>query len=189
MTLTWIWSAMIAISFIYGIMSGNIGQLSAALTEGAKSAVTLSIELCGITCFWCGIMKVFERSGVLSKISNLLRPLINLLLPETKSNREAAEYAAANLSANLLGLGNAATPLGLKAISALHNGSGKATDDICTFTVLNSASVQLIPVTVAAIRSTYGASNAFDILPAVWITSLISAVVGILMSKLLSKVS
>ena len=111
------------------------------------------------------------------------------MMYSAQAARQAAEYAAANLSANLLGLGNAATPLGLKAISALHNGSDKATDDICTFTVLNSASVQLIPVTVAAIRSTYGASNAFDILPAVWITSLISAIVGILMSKLLSKVS
>jgi len=111
------------------------------------------------------------------------------LLPETKHNQKAAEYASSNISANLLGLGNAATPLGLKAISALHNGSDKASNDMCTFTVLNSASIQLIPVTVAAIRSTYGAQNAFDILPAVWITSIVSAATGVLMSKLLSRVS
>jgi len=189
MTLTWIWSGIIAISFIYAILSGNVESLSVAATEGAKSAVTLCIELCGITCFWCGIMKVFEHCGVMAKISKLLRPVINLLLPETKHNQKAAEYASSNISANLLGLGNAATPLGLKAISALHNGSDKASNDMCTFTVLNSASIQLIPVTFAAIRSTCGAQNAFDILPAVWITSIVSAATGVLMSKLLSRVS
>ena len=187
MTLTWIWSAMIAISFIYGIMSGNIGQLSAALTEGAKSAVTLSIELCGITCFWCGIMKVFERSGVLSKISNLLRPLINLLLPETKTNREAAEYAAANLSANLLGLGNAATPFGLtamKELDTLNNRNNTASNEMVIFVVMNTASLQILPTMVATLRQSFGSQTPFDILPAVWVSSIVALAVALILAIL-----
>lgn len=189
MALTWIWTGIVFISLIYAVISGNTDALSTSITDGAKSAVQLSIELCGITCFWCGIMKVFERSGTLERVTALLRPLIVRLLPETKNNQKAAEYAAANISANLLGLGNAATPMGLKTIAELHNGSERATDDICTFTVLNSASIQLIPITVAAIRSVEGAASAFDIIPAVWITSIASAAVGLIVSKLLSRVS
>jgi len=189
MTMTWIWSGIVIISFVYGILSGNIESVSIAATEGAKSAVNLCIELCGVTCIWCGIMKVLERSNVIKRISKILQPIIHILLPDTKKNADAANYASANITANLLGLGNAATPTGLKTIAALHDGSDTATDDMCTFTVLNSASIQLIPVTVAAIRSAAGAANAFDILPAVWITSLASAIVGITVSKLLSKIS
>ena len=188
MTMTWVWSSIVAVSLIYGLISGNFTTLGTSAAEGAKSAIELSIELCGITCFWCGVMKVFERSGVLNKITKLLSPLLRNLLPETRSNPEAAEYAATNISANLLGLGNAATPMGLKAISSLHDGTECATDDMCTLTVLNTASIQLIPITVAAIRSANGAIAPFDILPAVWITSFASATIGTVFSKLLSRI-
>lgn len=187
MTMTYIWCGMIIISLIYGVLSGNFALLGNAAADGAKAAIQLSFELCGITCLWCGIMKVFENSGILNKATELLRPLICLILPETKNNKKAAEYAAANFSANLLGLGNAATPMGLKAIAALHDGTDRATNDMCTFTVLNSASIQLIPITVAAVRSANGANAPFDILPAVWITSFVSAAAGVLCSKAFSK--
>ena len=189
MTLTWIWTGMVLISFIFSILTGNINTLSDALTNGAKSAVTLCIDLCGITCIWCGVMKILERSGFLTKTAKALSPLISKLLPDTKKKPAAAEYAAANITANILGLGNAATPLGLKTIAELHDGSKTASDDICTFTVLNTASIQLIPITVASIRMAAGAQNAFDILPAVWITSIASAFIGISATKLLSKLS
>ena len=189
MALTWIWTGMIFISLIYSVISGNTSAVSTSITEGATAAVKLCIELCGITCFWCGIMKVFERCGILKIMTQLMKPIITKLLPETKSNSKALEYATANISSNLLGLGNAATPLGLKTIASLHDGTDKATDDMCTFTVLNTASIQLVPITVAAIRMAAGAHNAFDILPAVWITSLSSAVVGIITSKLMSRIS
>ena len=189
MALTWIWTGMVFISLVYAVISGNIENISSAVSEGAKAAVQLSIELCGITCFWCGIMNVLEKCGIIKKLTKILRPIITRILPETKDTPEAAEFAAANISSNLFGLGNAATPLGLKTITALYNGSDRATNDMCTFTVLNSASIQLLPFTVIAIRSAAGAHNAFDILPAVWITSLSSVIVGVVTSKFLERVS
>lgn len=188
MTLTWIWTSMILISLIYAVLSGNSAALTTAVTQGASSAFSLCMDICGITCLWCGIMKVMEQNGIINKLAKVLSPLINSLLPSTSNKPNATEYVAANISANLLGLGNAATPLGLKAISELYDNSGTATNDMCTFTVLNTASIQLIPITVAAIRTANGALVAFDILPAVWITSLLSVSVGIIFSKLLSRI-
>ena len=188
MTLTWIWTSMIVISLIYAILSGNTEALTTAVTQGASSAVSLCIDICGITCLWCGIMKVLEYNGIIKKFAHILSPLINKILPSTLNKPKSTEYIAANISANLLGLGNAATPLGLKAISELYDNSGTATNDMCTFTVLNTASIQLIPITVAAVRTANGSSSPFDILPAIWITSLLSVSVGVLTSKLLSKI-
>ena len=189
MALTWIWTSIVIISLIYSVLSGNIENVSSAVSEGAKVAVQLSIELCGITCFWCGILKIFERSGIIKKLTQVLLPLITKILPETKNNPIAAEYAATNISSNLVGIGNAATPLGLKTVTALYKGSDTATNDMCTFTILNSASIQLIPFTVIALRAAAGSQNAFDILPAVWITSLSSVIVGVISSKILERIS
>lgn len=187
MTMSWIWTGICVISLIYSIISGSFTELGSALTEGASAAIRLCIGICGITCLWCGVMEVMKRCGIMEKIAKLLQPAVRRILPETRRNKSAARYIAANISANLLGLGNAATPMGIKAVHALSDGSGKATDDMCTLTVLNSASIQLIPLTVAAIRGALGSASPFDIIPAVWITSAFSAFVGVSVSKLLGR--
>lgn len=187
MAMAWVWTFLVAISVIYGLLSGSIENVSAAAMEGAGSAITLCISICGIICIWSGIMEVLKRCGFTEKLSAMLTPLLHLLFPKNKHNKAALEYISANMSANMLGLGNAATPLGIKAASAMCNGSSTAGDDLCMLIVINTASIQLIPATVAAVRSAAGCETPFDILPAVWITSLASVTAGIIAAKVLSK--
>ncbi len=189
MALTWIWTIMIVVSVVFGILTGRIDAVSSAALEGAGAAVTLCIGICGITCLWTGIMEVMRRSGISNALKNLFLPFLSHLFPGSKNNKSIMEAVSANVSANLLGLGNAATPLGIKAateMAAASRGSS-ATDDMCTLVVMNTASIQLIPATVAAVRAAAGASNPFDILPAVWVTSLSSVTVGIITAKLLKR--
>lgn len=189
MALTWIWTAMIVVSVIFGILTGRIDAVSSAALEGAGAAVTLCIGICGITCLWTGIMEVMRRSGISNALKNLFLPFLSLLFPASKRNSVIMESVSANISANLLGLGNAATPLGIKAATEMAAASrgGAATDDMCTLVVMNTASIQLIPATVAAVRAAAGAHSPFDILPAVWIASLSSVTVGIIIAKLLKR--
>lgn len=175
------------ISLTYSLLSGSFDGLGTAVMDGASAAVQLCISICGITALWCGIMEIMKQSGISKKAAAILKPVITKLLPETRHNAAALEYISSNVSANLLGLGNAATPMGIKGMQALSDGSGRATNDMCTLAVLNSASIQLIPVTVAAVRGALGASSPFDILPAVWITSAVSAAAGVFVSKLLGR--
>ncbi len=189
MALTWIWTVMIVVSVIFGLITGRIDAVSSAALEGAGAAVTLCIGICGITCLWTGVMEVMRRSGISNALKNLFLPFLSRLFPGSKNNKSIMEAVAANVSANLLGLGNAATPLGIKAateMAATSRGS-TATDDMCTLVVINTASIQLIPATVAAVRAAAGASNPFDILPAVWVTSLASVTVGVIVAKLLKR--
>ncbi len=189
MALTWIWTVMIVVSVIFGLITGRIDAVSSAALEGAGAAVTLCIGICGITCLWTGVMEVMRRSGISNALKNLFLPFLSRLFPGSKNNKSIMEAVAANVSANLLGLGNAATPLGIKAateMAAASRGS-TATDDMCTLVVINTASIQLIPATVAAVRAAAGASNPFDILPAVWVTSLASVTVGVIVAKLLKR--
>lgn len=185
--MSWIWTGIMVISLTYSLLSGSFDGLGTAVMDGASSAVQLCISICGITALWCGIMEIMKQSGISKKAAAILKPVITKLLPETRHNAAALEYISSNVSANLLGLGNAATPMGIKGMKALSDGSGRATNDMCTLAVLNSASIQLIPVTVAAVRGALGASSPFDILPAVWITSAVSACVGVVVSKLLGR--
>ena len=189
MALTWIWTVMVVISVVFGLLNGRIEAVSSAALEGAGAAVTLCIGICGITCLWTGVMEIMRRSGVSSALKNFLLPFLSRLFPSSKHKKSIMEAVSANFSANLLGLGNAATPLGIKAASEMAALSGRsvATDDMCTLVVMNTASIQLIPATVAAVRAAAGASNPFDILPAVWVSSLSSVTVGIIMAKLFKK--
>ena len=189
MALTWIFTVMVVISVIFGLLTGRIDAVSSAALEGAGAAVSLCIGICGITCLWTGIMEVMRRSGISNTLKNLLLPFLSRLFPSSRHNKTIMEAVSANFSANLLGLGNAATPLGIKAateMAAMKRG-GIATDDMCTLVVMNTASIQLIPATVAAVRASAGALNPFDILPAVWVSSLSSVTVGIIMAKLLKR--
>jgi len=177
---------MVALALLFGLINGTVTQVANAAMEGAGAAVTLSITLAGVICLWSGIMEVIRRGGLAAGLSRLLRPVLARLFPASRENAAAMEAISANVSANLLGLGNAATPLGIRAVQAMRRGR-TATDDQCMLVVLNTASIQLIPATVAGVRAAAGAASPFDILPAVWITSLCSVAAGIGMARLLAK--
>ena len=188
MTLSYIWCTIMALSLIYGIISGNFNALGPAAMDGAAKAVELCIGICGATCLWNGVMTLMDRCGVMEKLARLLRPLIYILLPSIRGNAQALKFVSANMSANLLGIGNAATPMGLATLEHMSHPPGTASNDMCTLIVLNSASIQLIPITVASLRFSLGSVNPFDILPAVWVTSLCSAAAGIFAAKLLGRI-
>jgi spore maturation protein A len=181
---------MIVVSVVYGLLSGSIGAVGTAAVEGAGEAVKLCIGICGVTCLWTGIMELMRRSGITDRLKRLFQPALSLLFPASRANRAAMEAVSANVSANLLGLGNAATPFGIQAAGELaKTARGQtATNDLCMLVVLNTASIQLIPATVAAVRAAAGAQSPFDILPAVWLASGASVAAGIVCVKLLSKV-
>lgn len=185
--MAWIWTGMVAVSVIYGLFSGNIGAVGTAAVEGAGAAVSLCISMAGVICLWTGVMEVMSRGGLTEKLSHILRPVLSRLFKGSASNSAAMEAVSANVSANLLGLGNAATPLGIRAATHMQTGD-VANDDLCTLVVLNTASIQLIPATVAGLRAAAGAANPFSILPAVWVTSVASVAVGLLAAKLFRRI-
>ena len=180
MLMSCIWTGLVGISILCAILLGNGAALAAAVTEGASAGITLAISIAGGICLWTGVGKLMERSGVTKLLSRLLRPLLFRLFPSADDT--ARHYLTANICANLLGLGNAATPMGIQAAKRLTNPQRPeiATDEMCRLVVLNTASIQLIPANVAAIRASLGAVNPFDILPAVWVTSLCAASLGLL---------
>lgn len=186
--MAWIWTGFLLISVVCAILTGQADRLSAAALEGAGSGVTLAVSLAGPLCLWSGLSKIMEETGLTDRLSKLLAPLLQRLFPSAWQDRAAREAICGNLSANLLGLGNAATPLGIQAVRqmALHSG-GRATDELCRLVVMNTASIQLIPTTVAAVRMNLGAAAPFDLLPAVWITSVCSVCAGLLIAKGLAK--
>ena len=189
MAMTVLWTGMVAASIFCGLATGQMEAVSAAVTEGAAAAVTLCFSMAGVMCLWCGVMEVMKRCGLLEKLERLLRPLLGRLFPAAQRDPETMEKIAANVSANLLGLGNAATPLGLEAARRMAERSpGVASDSLCMLVVCNTASIQLLPTTVASIRSAAGSAAPFDILPAVWLASAASLTAGLLAAKALSKV-
>ena len=188
MAMSVIWTGMVAVSVLYGLWAGNGSAVAAGAVEGAAAAVELCLTMAGIMCLWMGVMEVMKRSGLAEGLSRLLRPLLGRLFPEAAGDRRIMDSISANVSANLLGLGNAATPLGIEAAKGLAKKSpGRASDGLCMLIVCNTASIQLIPTTVAAVRAAEGCAAPFDILPAVWLASGLSVCAGILACKLLSR--
>lgn len=188
MAMSIIWTGMVVFSLLYGLWAGNGGAVAAACMEGAAAGVELCLTMAGVTCLWTGVMEVMKQSGLAEGLSRLLRPLLCRLYPDCKSDREVMNDISANVSANLLGLGNAATPLGIRAAQRMAAKSGGvASDSLCMLVVCNTASIQLIPTTVAAVRLAAGCETPFDILPAVWLTSAVALSVGILVAKLLAR--
>ena len=189
MTMTIIWTGIVCISVLCGLATGQGEQVAVAAVEGANAAVELCISIGGMLCLWTGIMEVMRRSGVADGISRLLQPVLRFLYPSLRKEKEILDSIAANVSANLLGLGNAATPFGLEAARKMSRKSpGVASDALCMLVVCNTASIQLIPTTVAAVRAGAGSQTPFDILPAVWLASGLSVGAGILMCKICGKV-
>ena len=188
MAMTVIWTGMTALSLVCALVLGNQAALAPAAMEGAAQAIQLGISMAGVLCLWMGVMEVMDRAGLAGKLAKLFRPVLRRLYPDFAGDKGVMDTIAANVSANLLGLGNAATPLGLDAARRMSRRTpGVASDSLCMLVVCNTASIQLIPTTVAAVRLAAGCETPFDILPAVWVTSLLSVAVGITAAKLLGK--
>ena len=187
MAMAAIWTAMVVTSVVCGLATGNGQAVSGAALEGAAAAVELCLSMAGVLCLWMGVMEIMKRSGLSALLSRLLAPLLGKLYPSFAGDRKVMDCVSANVSANLLGLGNAATPLGLQAAREMSRRSpGVASDELCMLVVCNTASIQLIPTTVAGVRMAAGCGTPFDILPAVWLASLLSVTVGIAAAKLMA---
>ncbi len=178
------------ISCLCALLTGNGRLLAASVPEGAQSGITLAISMAGSLCLWTGVGRLMEYTGITSLLSRLLRPALFRIFPGTRTDSMLAQHLSGNICANFLGLGNAATPLGIRAVQQMAGSSRPcaASDEMCRLIVLNTASIQLIPATVAAVRSSLGCTTPFDLLPAVWISSFSAAGVGLFAAWLLGKV-
>lgn len=187
--LNYIWSGMLVIGFIIGMINGRISEVTKAVIDSAGKAIELSIALLGIMCLWTGLMAVAKDSGVIDFLCKLFRPLLKILFPGVPKNHSAIGAIVMNLSANFLGLGNAATPLGIKAMQELQKlnpQKDRATDAMCMFLVLNTAAIQLIPATMIAIRTNAGSANPAEIITAIWVASVCATITGVFFTRLFS---
>lgn len=185
--MTWLWSGMVVLSVIFGLATGQLDAVSEAALSGASSAVELSLTMAGVLCLWSGVMEIMNVCGISDCLAMLFRPLLRRLLPQASRDSETLAAVSANVSANLLGLGNAATPLGIQAARRMAKGcDGVASDELCLLVVLNTASIQLLPATIASVRAAAGCETPFDILPAVWMSSALSVAAGLAAARLFS---
>jgi spore maturation protein A len=189
MVMSWIFTGLVAISVVFALLLGNGSALAAAVPLGAQAGITLAISMAGSLCLWTGVGKLMEKAGFTAFLSKLLRPVLARVFPSAKKDALLAGALSANICANFLGLGNAATPMGIQAARrfAAKGAQGVASDELCRLIVLNTASIQLIPATVAAVRASLGCATPFDILPAVWLTSICSAGAGLLAARFLGR--
>lgn len=188
MSMTFVVTGLFLFSFLFGFGRGTMAEVSAAAMEGASSAVELCLSMAGTLCLWNGVMTVLERSSLGFHLGRVLRVILRRLFPKGGQDRETLTALSGNVAANLLGLGNAATPMGIRAATRMAEGcNGVASNELCRLVVLNTASVQLLPTTVAALRSAAGSETPLDILPAVWLSSLISVAAGLLAAKFLER--
>ena len=187
-----VWPIFIIISFSYAIFSGNLQNLNVSIFDSVENAVNLSITMLGTMCLWSGIINVATNTNIIKVMSKLLRPIIRFLFPEIKENQKAQNEISMNMIANILGLGNAATPLGLRAMETLqkeNKNKQELSNSMIMLIVINTASIQIIPTTIIAIRSSLGAENPTSIIVPVWIATICAAIVGIIVTKLLIKFS
>ena len=187
-----LWPIFIIISFAYAIFSGNVDKLNESIFSSTSESVNLCISLLGSICLWNGIMQIANKTSIIDRLTNLLNPAMNFLFPELKQEKEIQKEISLNVIANILGLGNAATPLGLKAMKSMQKKNPKKdtlTNSMITFIVLNTASLQIIPTTVIAIRSSMNSKNPTSIVFPVWIATICAAIAGITATKLFIKLT
>lgn len=190
--LNYLWGFMIVIGIVVGILTGRISEISTASLQSAKEAITLCITMLGFMSLWTGLMNVAKAAGIVEAMTKVLRPVIRILFPNIPKGHVANEYIASNIIANILGLGWAATPMGLKAMKELrklNHDSTIASVDMCTFLIINISSLQLIPVNIIAYRSQYGSINPTGILTAAIIATMCSTFVGAIFSITARKLS
>lgn len=187
-----VWPIFIIISFSYAIFSGNLENLNSAIFASTTDSINLTISLLGTMCLWSGIMQIASKTSLINKLTKLLQPIIHFLFPELKKNETVKKEISMNMIANILGLGNAATPLGLKAMKSMQKENPKKdtlSNSMAMFIVLNTASIQIIPTTVIAIRNSLGSENPTAIVLPVWIATICAATAGITATKLFIKFS
>ena len=189
--LGYVFSGIIILSIICGFFTGNVSQITDSVFAGAENAVMLTISLCGTICFFSGIMEIADKSGIVKWLTKLLTPLLKCIFTNFDENSKTANAISMNLVANMLGLGNAATPFGLKAMQLMNENNNSldktATDNMIVFVMMNTVSLQIIPTTIALLRHKYGADNPLNIMPCVWIASSVAVFVGIILSKLFAR--
>ena len=189
MVMSWIWTLIILICTLFSFFTGNTGAVSSATAQGAQAGITLVLNIAGSICLWSGVGNLMDKAGLTAMLSRILRPVLHRIFPGTKTDPQLGKDLSANICANILGLGNAATPTGIRAVKRMADPQRPriATDEMCRLIVLNTASIQLIPANVAAVRTSLGCAAPFDILPAVWVTSICSAGLGLTAAWVLGK--
>ena len=188
--LNYIWPTFIIVSFVFAICFGNIAEANIAIFESTENAVNLCIKLLGTICLWNGIMKIAENTSIINKLKKILKPILKRLFPKLNEKDEAYSEISMNIIANVMGLGNAATPMGLKAMKSLQkrNDNKKVlSNEMAIFIVLNTASIQIIPTTVIAIRNSLGSNNPTAILVPVWGATILAAISAIVSAKIILK--
>ena len=188
--INYIWFIMIFLGILVSVLTGNGEAMSNAMIGSIDTTVTFVISLVGLMCFWCGVMKVAEKSGLTEKLAKLMKPILKLIFKESAKDEKALGAIVMNITANMMGLGNAATPFGIKAMEEmdrLNKEKGKASNDMALFLVLNAACIQLVPSTVISIRAAAGSVNpGVVILPAI-ISTTVAAIVGVICAKILQR--
>lgn len=188
--INYIWFIMIFLGILVSVFTGNGEAMSNTIISSIDSTVTFIISLVGLMCFWCGVMKVAEKSGLTEKLAKLMKPVLKVIFKEAAKDEKALGAIVMNITANMMGLGNAATPFGIKAMEEmdrLNRDKGRASNDMALFLVLNAACVQLLPSTVISIRAAAGSANpGVVILPAI-LSTTIAAVVGVICAKILQR--
>ena len=185
-----IWPFFIIISFIFALFTGNISEYNNSIFSSCSQAVELIIKLFGTMCLWNGLMQIVQETSLMKRLSNMISPLMKFLFPKMQKEDKEYKEITINIIANLLGIGNAATPLGLKAMQTMQEKNPKKdtiTDSMAIFIVLNTASLQLIPSTVIAVRASLGSANPSQIIVPVWIATIVADIAGITASKILMK--
>ena len=185
-----IWPFFIIISFAFAIYSGNISNINSAIFSSAEQTVELCLTLLGTLCLWNGIMSIALKTSLIKKLTKFLKPLISFLFPDLKKDKKISEQVSMNIVANILGLGNASTPIGLKSISSMQEKNNDKTtlnNSMAMFILINTASLQIIPTTVIAIRSSLGSNNPSKIILAVWVATIAAFLTAITAGKILSK--
>ncbi len=186
--MNYIWPLCAAFALLVSLFNGSGAETAAAALEAAGESVKVVLSLAGMLCFWSGILEIADRSGLSAKLEKLLSLPVRMLFPKLKKGSRASKHITENIAANLLGMGNAATPAGIAAMNELDKLNPhpeKPTAEMCIFTVLNTASLQLIPTTIISMRASAGAARAADIIPAVWISSVLSLLAAVISMKII----
>ena len=185
--MNFVFPILLILSFVSAIVTGRVDELSESVIDGAESAVTLLLRLVSMLCLWGGVMEIGEQAGLTALFSKLMYPVVSLIFPKLKKEKYVLEAISMNITANVLGLGNAATPLGLEAmrrLQSVNDNTAFASDEMVVFVVMNTAAMHIIPTTVATMRGQYGSNNPMEIMPAAFLTSFCALVTAVAVAKI-----
>ncbi len=182
--MNYVWAILILVAIIFAIATGKGSEIGSALLSSGETSVNLLLTLAGTISLWSGVMAIAESSGITKGLSTLFRPVLKLLFKDYKDDNRVMNAVSTNITANLIGLGNAATPAGLKAIASMYNGENKINNSMATFIVMNTSSIQIVPTTIVALRLAKGSNAPMEIAPCIWISSICALLVGIASTKI-----